>query len=302
MKTNVLKGFNFRKVGQGIKRGWDKNGLLICTIVAAGCAVAAVVEAVKAGPTVKETTEARKGQIDYLTSQLQDGDISQEEFKKGSKDANIEAAKEYACALAPAVGLLGVSVASTAFGYKISIGKQAALLTAYKALELKSDEFMAKAKEVIGEKKVDNIKTAVVKDHVAKADIPEGIKSPEYEKDADGNFVAKPYMYPCWEDQSGRPFMGSPSTIDVAMRKASAICYSRGTVTLNDIFELLDPNSMYLPPNAFGESHGFVDRDLNADKMIPYHTKAIDRDGFDHPFTALIFDLDPVNLVLDGDY
>lgn len=302
MKTQALRNFDFKQVGRKFKRGWDKNGQLVCAIVAAGCAVAAVVEAVKVGPAASRIMEQHKADTDFLTTELQDGDISQEEFKKKTRETHIQAAKEYACVIWPTAGLLALSVASTAFGYKISIGKQAALLGAYKALELKSDEFMSKAKDVIGEKKFDQVQTAVVKDHIAGADIPEGIKAPEYEKDADGNFLAKQYLYPCWEDQSGRPFMSSVSQIDTAMRKASAMCYSRGEICLNDIYEMLDPNGLYLSKNGFGETHGFIDKDLNMEKMIPYHTRAIDKEGFDHAFTALIFDVEPVNLQIEYNY
>lgn len=306
-----LGKFSFEKVGRSVKKSWDKNGQLICAIVAAGCAVAAVVEAVKVGPVASKIKEQRQDEIDILTADLQDGEISQEEYKKQMKDVNIEAAKEYVCAFAPTVGLLSLSLASTAFGYKISVGKQAMLLAGYKALEYKSDEFMAKAKEVIGEKKIDEIKSAVIKDDIEKADIPDSIKAPEYETDKDGNYLAKAYLYPCWDSEFGRPFMSSISSISMAMSKASTYCYTHEQITLNKIFEYLDPSGLYLKPTERGDSYGFRDSDLisvkdsydisNPDKSLtlPYRTKAIEVAGYDYAFTALVFDVCPKDLTSD---
>lgn len=302
MNKPNLSNFNFRKAGKFIKTGWSKNNQKVLALMAGAFAIGAVVEAIRATPKASKIAEARKGDLDDLSMQLQDDEITTEEYQKKQREVNFRAAKEYALCYGTTAALLILSLGSTACNYRVSIGKQAALIGAYKALEVKSSEFMEKAKEVIGEKKIDEIKTSIVKDHVNKADIPNGIKAPEYEKDADGNFLAKQYMYPCWEDQSGRPFMNSATGIDIAMRKASARCFSRGEITLNEIFEFLDPNGVYLTPNKFGESHGFIDRDLNSEKVIPYHTRAIDRDGYDHSFTAIFFDVEPANLNVDPDY
>ena len=306
-----LKKFNLKSVGRGMKKGWDKNGQLICALVAAGCTVAAVVEAVKVGPVAVKIKEERQNELDILTADLQDGEISQEEYKKQVKETNVEAAKEYAYAFAPTAGFLMVSLASTAFGYKISMGKQAMLLAGYKALEYKSDQFIAKTKEIVGEKKLDEIKTAVIKDDIEKADIPDSIKAPEYEKDKDGNFLAKAYMYPCWDSEFGRPFMNSVSGIDMAMTKAATYCYSHEQISLSKIFEYLDPSGTYLKPTDRSDQYGFRDSDLitlkesydisNPDKKwaLPYHTKAIEVDGYDHAFTAVVFDVCPHDLTAD---
>lgn len=297
-----MQKFTFKRFGKSFKTCWSKNNQKILAILAGACAVGAVVEAIRATPKATQIAQERRDELDSLAMDLQDGEISSEDYQKKQREANWKAAKEYALCYGTTAALLILSVGSTACNYRVSIGKQAALIGAYKALEAKSSEIIEKTREIVGDKKFEEIKTSVVKDHIDNAKIPDTIKAPEYEKDADGNFLAKQYMYPCWEDQSGRPFMSSVSQIDVALRKASGICYSRGEITLNEIFELLDPNSMYLTPNSFGERNGFVDGDLNSDKMIPYHTRAVDREGYDHAFTAIIFDKEPVNLVIDEDY
>lgn len=298
----MAKGFNLKKAGRYLKTGWNKNNQKILAVVAGACAIGAVVEAIRATPKATRISEARRCDLEDLALKLQEEEISVAEHQKQTREVNFRAAKEFALCYGTTMCMLALSLGSTACNYKISIGKQAMLMGAYKALEAKSGEFADKVKEVVGDKKLEEIKTGIVKDHLDKAEIPDTIKAPEYEKDADGNFLAKQYMYPCWEDKTGRPFMSSVTAIDIAMRKASARCYSRDTISLNEIFELLDPNGVYLPPNDYGEKYGFISQDLNSEKTLPYHTKAVDRDGFDHSFTALIFDKEPVNLVIDEDY
>lgn len=299
MKKPNLKGINMGKVGRQLKNCWSKNNQKVLAVMAGACAIGAVIEAIRATPKASKIMEERKDALDTLTMDLQDGEVSAEEFKKTQTDINFRAAKDYALCYGTTMCLLMLSVGSTACNYKISIGKQAALLGAYKALESKSGVFVEKAKEVVGEKKFDEIKTAVVKDQISKADIPDSIKAPEYEKDADGNFLAKQYMYPCWDSYTGRPFMGSVSQIDVAMRKAANICLDRneGMITIGEINELLDPNGVYLKRSSSGETYGFIAKDIKDNNYsIPYKTKAIDVDGYDHSFTAVIYTLEPARL------
>ena len=300
--VKMLQGFNLKKAGRYLRAGWNKNNQKILAVVAGACAIGAVVEAIRATPKANQIAEARRDELEDLSIRLQEEEINSEEHQKLVKETNFRAAKEFALCYGTTMCLLILSVGSTACNYKISIGKQAALLGAYKALEAKSGELIEKTKEIVGEKKFDEIKTGVVKDHLDKAEIPASIKPPEYEKDADGNFLAKQYMYPCWEDESGRPFMSSVSTIDTAMRKASARCFARDSITLNEIYEILDPNGVYLYPNGFGETHGFISSQLNSEKLIPYHTRPVDREGYDHSFTAIIFDANVVCLTFDEDY
>lgn len=302
--------FNWKSFGRKLKTGWSKNNQMVLAVIAGTCAIAAVVDAVRKSKKVIEITEERRDKLDDLTEELRDEVITRDEFRKKQFEVNCMSAKEYALCYGSTLCLLLLSVGSTACNYKISIGKQAALLGAYKALELKSSEFSDKVKDLVGEKKFNEIKTAVTKDNIARTEIPEDIKAPEYEKDADGNFLTKAYMYPCWEDQTGRPFMSSSSSISMAMSKAAVYCFNNGRISLNKICEFLDPNGVYLPPCTYGEMFGFRDSDLVSNYCskdpdpaknvaLPYYTRPIEVDGFDHSFTALIFDKNPANLTVD---
>lgn len=296
------KGFDVKKFGKGAKACWNKNNQVFLAILAGSCAIGAVVEAIRAMPKASKIMEERRDEIDTLTMDLQDGEISAEEFKKETREVNIRAAKEYALTYGTTMALLILSLGSTACNYKISIGKQAALIGAYKALELKSGDFIEKTKEIVGEKKFEDIKSGIIKDQISKADIPDSIKAPEYEKDADGNFLAKQYLYPCWDSYTARPFMSSVSQIDLAMRKAADICCDRneGSISISDINELLDPNGTYLPRSDAGDTHGFIASTVKDNNYsIPYKTKAIDVPGYDHAFTAIIYTVDPAKLWTD---
>lgn len=289
-------GFSFARFKNGLKIGWQKHNQKVLAIMAGGFAIAAVVEAVKAGPKASEIKKERNEAIDEITNQLQTEQITKEEFSKKRNEINFQACKEYAITFGTTACLLALSLGSTAVGYKVSIGKQAALLGAYKALEYKSDELIEKAKEVVGEKKVTAIKDAVTKKHIDEADLPENIKRAEYEKDKDGNAVAKPYDYPCWDDISGRPFLSTVTKIDQAMTRISQKCMNWGSVSMNDIYYELGGDAIGLPNNSIGESHGFVARDL-IDGLLPYETTSIMKDGYDCPLTVLRFRKEPVLLV-----
>lgn len=295
-----MKKMTWKRVQKLCKQKWNKYGQTGLAVVAGITAIGAVVSAIKAAPKAAKIKEDREAAMEEATECLKNGDISQEDFKKTQRDVNIQAAKEYALNYGMTAVFLTLNLGVTAIGYKISIGKQAALLGAYKALEVKHEELLEKAKEVVGEKKLDAIKSEIVKDHIKEADIDTSkIKEPEYEVGSDGNPVNKPYDYPCWDDYSGRPFMMNTTKIDIAMQKASRYCYGNESITVNEIYEYLGGEAVGLHPTGAGKNHGFISNDLNGDCMIPYRTVPIKVEGYDHSFIALVFDKEPALLGWD---
>ena len=295
--VKMLQGFNLKKAGRYLRAGWNKNNQKILAVVAGACAIGAVVEAIRATPKANQIAEARRDELEDLSIRLQEEEINSEEHQKLVKETNFRAAKEFALCYGTTMCLLILSVGSTACNYKISIGKQAALLGAYKALEAKSDEIMAKAKDIVGEKKVNEIKSAVVKDHLDKAEIPEHIKAEEYAYDKDGKPEAKPYRYPCWLEDTEDAFTSNVSEIEQCMTRASSICFANDAITMNQIYELLDPSGRDLRPSRYGATHGFLSSDLDRHvKQIPYHLVPVFKEGYSHSFTALVFDKDPILL------
>lgn len=289
---------NFNSFKNGLKTGWNKNGQAILAVVAAGSAIGAVIEAVKAGPKAASIKEERAAKLEELTKSLQDKNIETDHFKKEQRKLNWEAAKQYALTYGTTAALLAISVGCTAFGYKVSIGKQAVLLGAYKALELKNEELTDKVKEIVGEKKFKEIKNGIVKDHIENGDVSK-IPANETPVDENGKPIG-PVHYGCWDDYCGREFGPLTLTqIDIGMQKASRYCYGRDSITVNQIYEMLGGSIIGLRPTGAGERHGFISNDLDADCMIPYHTEAIMVDGRDEPAIALIFDKEPALLGWD---
>lgn len=295
-----MQKFDLKRAGKSLKLCWNKNNQKVLAIVAGACAIGAVVEAIRSTPRATKIAEARRDELDTIAIDLQEGEISSEDYQKRQREVNWRAAKEYALCYGTTMALLILSVGSTACNYRVSIGKQAAILGAYKALEAKSGEFIEKTKELIGEKKFDEIRTSVVKDHIDNATIPEGISDPEYEKDADGNYVAKQYFKGCWEDGTGRPFPGNETIVEQSLFKAAQYCKLNGEISLNKICEYLDPTGRYLPPCDLGEN-GFVAEDLVDEySKLPYTLRPVKREGYDHPFTAIIWNVRPVNLDMEN--
>lgn len=276
-----MQKLNIGRIGKSLRRGLGKNNQKILALMAMGCAIGAVVEAIRARKKANAISEVKKESLENLTTELKEGTITTEEYQNKQKEVNWRAAKEYALCYGTSAALLILSLGSSAIGYKVSIGKQAALLGAYKALELKSDEFMNKTKEVLGEERFDEIKSKVVEDRI-------------------GNAITTNLSFEgCWEDGTGRPFPGNETMIRQGLIKAVEICKEKGEVSLNQIGSILDPSGRWLPPCDLGRN-GFVIMDLVDEfSRLPYRIIPIQKEGYDHPFSAIVWDVRPRNLIVD---
>lgn len=276
-----MKKLNMVGFKRGLRSAWNKNGQMVLAVTAAGTAIGAVVSAIKAGPKATAIKEERAEKLNELTEKLQEKEINQEEFKKEQRAINWQAAKEYACTYGTTAALLAISVGATACGYKVSIGKQAVLLGAYKALETRNGELTEKVKEVLGEKKFNALENDIIKDHIKNSDI-----DPEMLKDPDPDAKA-PYAYTFWDAYNGRPFRATRSQVEQGMLKASRYLYGRDTITVNQIHEFIGGDQVGLVPSDSGESHGFISNDLDSDCLIPYSIEPIQVDGYENAMLAL---------------
>lgn len=275
MKT--LKGFRSRA-----KIGWNKHGQLILAVTSGVAAITATVLAFRAGEKAVEIKETRRDRLEDATIQLQNGEISQQDFEKEQRDANIEAVKGFFVYCGPAVAFVTVSIVSTAFGYKISIGKQAAALAALKIADSKRGELEAKAKEVIGEKKFEQIKDGILSDKVNSQTIPEDVHATEdeYEYDGDNNLIKKAYDQPCLLVCDGSMFMGNPLKIKRAILNASQRCSVENYVTINELKDELKEakcSGTQLRHTMNNEYLGFITDDLNRG-VIDYKIRPIQSD------------------------
>lgn len=297
-----MKMKNFKELKFSAKKGWNKHGQLILAVVASGTAIAAVVAAFKGGAKAATVKEERREKIDEATQALQSGEISQKDFEEKAKVANIEAAKGFLVCYGPAVAFVTVSVVSTAFGYKISVGKQAAALIAYKALETKHEELVAKTKEIVGDSKFEKIKTEILGDHVNGRDIPGDVHAPEYEKDADGNYVAKQYMLPFMLDWDGSFFMGTRPMVDRALNKFAARTRRDMSGSWNDLKRcLMDEGctGIGLSPHPNGDKTGWLPDDLDGQAILNYDIQPIMSEQLETPVQVIEFHDDPKEFTWD---
>ena len=293
MKINDL----LKKARKHMKTGWGKHGQLIMTCVTIGAACGAVYEAVKASKKSVEIKEEREERLELVSKKLQDGEITEEEAEKQKRETNFETVKDYAVLYSKTGVLLTVAVGSTILNYREALKTQAGMLAAYKLLETKKDEIEKKTKDIVGEKKYESIKSAIVKDHLEAADVPDSIKEPEYEVDKDGNQIAKPYDYPCWFDALGQSFTSNTTKIRDRMSEAATVCKRNGSITINEIAEILGGEEVGLRDSQLGENHGFIASQLVDNySQLPYDTEPVMKSGYNHSFIAIKFDEDPVLL------
>ena len=293
-----LKRF-LKRAGRKVKLKWNKHGQLVMTGLTIGTVIGAVVDAVRKSGKAVEIKEEREDRMNLLTDKLQDGDITQDEFEKERRQVNIDTAKEYVICYGSTFVLLAVCVGSTVLNYKVALGKQATLLAAYKLAESQKGEIESKARELLGDKKYEEITTAITKDHMDNTPVPEGIKDPEYETDEDGNFVPRVYPHGCWLEDTMAYFIAKTSEIGPMMNEISDKCYSNNSITMNEVYEILDPSGKYLRKSAYGATHGFIASDLDNHKKIPYSVEPIYVDGYEQPFSCLKFDKQPALLGWD---
>lgn len=137
------------QMAQKTKRAAKKNSPVILTAVGLTGMVTSTVLAVKATPLALDL-------------------IRESEFEKGEELTKKEVIKATWKPYMPAVGTAVFSIACIIGANSIHMRRSAALATAYKLSQSALHEFKEKAVEVVGEKKVSEIKQKVNQDNVDK--------------------------------------------------------------------------------------------------------------------------------------
>lgn len=137
------------RIVQQTKKSVKKNSPVILTAVGITGMVTSTVLAVKATPLALDL-------------------ISEAEFEKGEELTKKEVIKATWKPYMPAVGTAVFSIACIIGANSIHMRRSAALATAYKLAQSALHEFKEKAVEVVGEKKVSEIKQKVNQDKVDK--------------------------------------------------------------------------------------------------------------------------------------
>lgn len=151
------------------------------------------------------------------------------------------------CYAAPAI--TGVSTIASVVGvHTIHTKRHAALAGLYAITSTKLDDYREKAEELLGSKKTQELNNAVAQ----KAVDDDPIQNHEVIITGGGNEL-------CYDDWSGRYFMGSVAKIESAVNEVNRRLMEDGDVTLNYFYE-----NIGLPSASMGENFGWSGKKIEA--------------------------------------
>lgn len=208
-----------------------------------------------------------------------------EDFKKckelkddrGQREAIKKLAKEATKVYAPPVAMGTVSAACIIGANCISTKRIAAISAAYSLTEAALKDYKEKALEVVGDKKVRQIKEAIAKDKVLKNPPP---------KDDSRILITGTGDVLCYDSYSGRYFVSNAAKIEKAINKLSADCRTDMYVSLNDFW-----GEIAIPRLPMGNDYGW-NVDDTIDGSLPITLTAILTDD-QRPCLCVDYDISP---------
>ena len=208
----------------------DKNSPAILTGLAVAGFVTTIVLACKATPKAKEILENAREDLDTP-------DITEEQ----EKEVKVEAAKELAKTVAPAV-IFGVATTACIIGANtVNTKRIAALSAAYKLSETALTNYKDEAKKLLGDKKEERVREAVAQKTVS--DNP-----PNYANVIEtglGDIL-------CYDMYTAKYYKSKPASIDKAVNDFNAQLMQEDYMSLNDLHE-----KMGLPYSTLGDEFGW---------------------------------------------
>jgi hypothetical protein len=219
----VFEMVNVKLLLKGAAREVSKKSPVILTCVAVAGVIACI------GMTAKVTPKAVEVK-------------KKAEKDKGEPLTKFETVKTVAPVCWP-VAVSAVLTSACIIGANtINMKRNAALVAAYTMSEKALSTYQDKIIETVGEKKADDIRTAVAQESI-KQNPP---KPSEVVSTGNGNMLCKDY-------QSGQYFRSSIEAIKAAVNKANAILIQQGVITLNEFYYELGLDDIPL-----GEDKGWV--------------------------------------------
>lgn len=199
-----------------------------------------------------------------------------EDDKEARKQETFDTAKELAPLVLPPVVLGGLTIASAVGGHTASSKQIAALSAAYSIAEKSLSEYTEKAKEMLGEKKVQEIKDEVAIDSVKKAPPTEG-----------GVFETGHGHILCKDSYSGRYFYSDPDFIKKVANKLDRQLRNDCYISLNEFYDYLGLEHIKL-----GRDLGFCVEDGEFDVEFSFFGATIG-DKEDIPCCIVKYDVSP---------
>lgn len=264
-----MKGFGkIKKIAGNIMNTYDshqrevKLGMTVAGVVLTGIAAARAAIKVE-----KIISEARYDIQDLEANQ--EFSLSEDEFKEKKKEITISTLKKVAPVVIPPVVIGSATIWSAVSGYNSASRQITALSAAYSLTENSFTQFQDKAKEMLGEKKVQEIKDKV--NETAYESTPKN----EVIRTGKGEVL-------CLDEASGRYFYSSAEAIKKAFNEVNKQMMDEYYVSFNEYYDKIG-----LPPITLGDDLGF-----NIDQGL------ID---IDHIFTAVLNEKDEVVLIVNVD-
>ena len=156
------KGFTVAKqIGVKVVNEVQKNSPTILTATAVVGVFATVIFAVRETPKAEQKMQNLE---EEYQKKFDDGEVETPKVPK------VEIVKKVAPVYLPAVLMGAGTITSIIFANTVSMRRQAALASAYSLSEKAFEEYREKTKEVVGEKKEDEIQKKVYKDELAEED------------------------------------------------------------------------------------------------------------------------------------
>lgn len=203
--------------------------LLGCTIVGV---ISTGITAWRNAPKARDIIEEHKKVMDEIP----------EDDKDARRQETFDTAKELAPLVLPPVVLGGLTIFCAVGGHSASTKQIAALSAAYNMSEKALADYTEKAKELLGDKKVQQVKDAVNVDKVTTAATP--IKENIL---ATGNGTTI-----CYDTTSGRYFYSNAEAIKKACNDINLQMMNEYYVSLNELYDAIG-----LPSIALGDELGF---------------------------------------------
>lgn len=220
MKTNVSK------IARGALKTLKKNSPTILFVLGITGSISATVMAVKATPDAVEKIKAD-------SREAHDGDPNAYTKKEAVKSAW----KFYI----PAAATGAISIVCLASAHSINLKRNAALTTACTISQAALNDYTRKAKEIVGEKKDQEIRQAVMEEHSAKRPINKSEV-----------IITEKGKSLCYDDISGRYFMSDIDTLKRAENELNRQMRYDMRISLNEFYDAIG-----LPNISIGDDLGW---------------------------------------------
>lgn len=227
------------------KKFTDKNSPHILTGMALAGLVSTTMMAFKAGPKAHDILESKRRDMEYV----------RKNDKEAKRTVMWETVKEMTPVVAPPIIMGGLTATCIIAADRISTKRIAVLSAAYTLTESALHDYQAKVEDMLGERKAQKIKDAIVQDKVTNNPPPSELSQQV--------MIAGGADVLCMDQYTGRYFRSTAQKIEHAMNKLSSDCASDMYVSLNDLYDYLDPSHTQIPPVPMGNDFGW-----NADNLV----------------------------------